>query len=523
MNIIRRFVYILLLIGMIVMAGAQGVLNTPISADPEHLDPWRSTTTATREVIINVYEGLTGFHERTGAVVPLLAESWDISPDGLTYTFHLREGVLFQEAEGLTYEKPEVTASDVVWSWQRFLTEDTNISQHPEYILSVVGAQEYMDGEIDHVSGLKIIDDYTLEVTLTAPSHRFLADIINAYVVSKEAVEHFGDLLANNPVGTGPFLFERWNRDDELILTKNPNYWDEGLPKLDGVRYVNVPDRTTGLLQYRQGELDVLLAFPDGQLNAIKQEFADEYHEQSGLNVRYWGFKMDNPLFGDNLALRQAFNYAVDRELIWDILMEGSRVPGTLGVLPPDMPAADIAGYEYDPEKAAEKLAEAGYPGGEGLPPITAYYFASASDGPMIAFQDALAQIGVDIILQKEDNTTYWTHIGEEDVDLFLSGWSADYADPSEVFDYLFADGRDDTAYNNPTVNDLLAQARATSDDAEREAIYLEAHEIIMADAPWVVSGYSIISYLTKPYVNDYIVSAAGTYRAPLKLVSLDR
>lgn len=523
MNVIRRIIFQLLLVGVFFMAGAQGTFNTPISADPEHLDPWRSTTTATREILVEVYEGLTGFHKETGAVIPLLAESWDISSDGLTYTFHLREGVMFQEAEGLTYEKPEVTTADVVWSWERFLNEDTNISQHPEYILGVVGAQEFMDGEIDHVSGLKVIDDYTLEVTLTAPSHRFLADIINAYVVSKEAVEHFGDIFGNNPVGTGPFLFERWNRDDEIVLKKNPNYWEEGYPLLDTARFVNVPDRTTGLLQYRQGELDVLLAFPDGQLNQVKQEFTDEYYEQAGLNVQYWGFKMDNPLFGENKALREAFNYAIDRDLIWEILMEGSRVPGNLGVLPPDMPAADVDGYSYNPELAKEKLAEAGYPDGEGLDPVTLYYFASSSDGPMIAFQDMLADIGVDIILQKEDNTTYWTHIGEEEVDLFLSGWSADYPDPSEVMDYLLADGRDDTAYDNPKVNDLLAQARATTNDTEREAIYREAHEIIMDDAPWIVSGYSIISYLVKPYVSDYTVSAAGTYRVPLKYVSVDR
>lgn len=523
MKKLQRFILQLLLVSVFLTVGAQGVFNTPISADPEHLDPWRSTTTATREVIINVYEGLTGFHQSTGAIVPLLAESWEISDDGLVYTFNIREGVKFQAADGLSYAKSEVTASDVVWSWERFLTSDTNISQHPEYILPVEGAQAFFDEEADSVSGLNVIDDYTLEVTLTAPSHRFLADIVNAYVVSQEAVEHLGDALPNNPVGTGPFLFDHWNRDDELVLSKNTEYWEEGFPLLDGVRYVNVPDRTTGILQYRQGELDVLLAFPEGQLNSIKAEFVDEYNEQAGLNVQYWGFKMDNPLFGDNPALRKAFNYAIDRDLIWTILMEGARVPGNLGVLPPDMPAADVEGYSYDPERAKELLAEAGYPDGEGLDPITLFYFASSPDGPMIAFQDLMADVGVAIVLQKEDNTTYWSHIGEEDVDLFLSGWSADYPDPSEVMDYLLADGRDDTAYDNPEVNALLAQARATTDDAEREAIYREAHEIVMEDAPWIASGYSIISYLVKPYVHDYVVSAAGTYRVPLKYVSLDQ
>lgn len=502
-------------------AAAQGTLDYPMAADPEHLDPWRSTTTATRRILVNVYEGLTTLDGETAEVIPALATSWDVSDDGLTYTFHLRQGVLFQEADGVTYDDREMKASDVEWSFLRYLTEDTSISQHPEYLIALQGAEEYLAGEADGVSGLRVVDDYTIEMTLKEPSHRFLIDLINAYVVPQEALEALGPDLSNAPVGTGPFLFDHWNRDDELVLTANPDYWEEGYPLLDSVRFVNVPEATTGLLMYREGDLDLLLDFPTGQLNSIKSEFADQYYEQEGLNVRYWGFKMDEPPFADNPALRQAFNHAVDRELIWDVLMEGARVPATLGVLPPDIPGSDVEGYAYDPERAKELLAEAGYPGGEGLEPITLYYFATADDAPNVAFQDMLAQIGVTIELQSEDTSTYWTHIGEPDVKLFLSGWSADLADASEVFDYLFAHGRDDTHYDNPEVNALLDQARATADPDERNAIYREVHEIIMADAPWIPSGYSKISYLLQPGIEDFQVSAAGTYRTPLKYVRL--
>jgi ABC-type transport system substrate-binding protein len=226
--------------------------------------------------------------------------------------------------------------------------------------------------------------------------------------------------------------------------------------------------------------------------------------------------------FGDNLELRQAFNYAIDRALIWDVLMEGQRRPGDMGVLPPEMPAADVPGYTYDLEKAQTLLAEAGYPNGEGLEPITLYYFSSDEDAPHVAFQDMMSQIGVQIELQKEDNATYWDHIGEDDVQLFLSGWSADYADPSEVFDFLFMDN-DDTNYNNPEVTELLQEATTLTDDDARNAMYQDIHERIMADAPWIVSGYSKVIYLQKPYVKDFIVSPAGTYRAPLKYIELER
>ncbi len=499
-------------------AVAAGTLNYPVDADPEHLDAWRSTTTATRRVLVNIYEGLTTFAGDSGEVIPALAESWDISEDGLTYTFHLRHGVNFQEAEGVTYADREMKADDVEWSLLRYLTEDTAISEHPEYLQALSGSAAFLAGETDTVAGFRIVDDYTVEMTLDAPNHRFLADLVNAYVVPREALDALGSSLSNKPVGTGPFLFERWTRDDQLVLKANPDYW-EGAPSLDGVVFYNVPDATTGMLQYRQGELDLLLAFPEGQLESIKREYSADYHEAAGLNVRYWGFKMTEPPFKDNVKLRQAFNYAVDRDLIWNVLMEGARVPGDLGVLPPDMPAANVAGYPYDPELAKAALAEAGYPGGVGLEPITLYYFASDSDAPHVALQDMLAQIGVSIILQKEDNSTYWTHVGEPDVVFFLSGWSADFADPSEVLDFLFAHARDDTKYDNPEVNALLDQARATSDPDARNAIYLQAHELIMADAPWIVSGYSKISYLLKPNITDFQVSAAGTYRTPLKYV----
>lgn len=504
------------------MAQDGGTLRYPIDADPEHLDPWRSTSVATRRVLVNVYEGLTTFDPVTAEVAPLLAKSWEVSDDGLTYTFDLREGVMFQEAEGVEYADREMTADDVVWSFERFVTEDTSISEHPEYLSAVAGSDMFLAGEADAISGLDVIDDYTLQVTLAQPSHRFLADLVNAYVVPREALEGLGDELSNSPVGTGPFTFGSWNRDDRLVLNANPDYWEGDYPLLDAVRFINVPDETTGLLQYREDELDLLLSFPSGQLESIQEQYGGEYHEAPGLNVRYWGFKMTEPPFEDNPALRQAFNHAVDRELIWDVLMEGARRPAQAGVLPPEMPAADVDGYTYDLERARELLAEAGYPEGEGLEPITLYYFASADAAPQVAFQDMLSQIGVEIELQSEDNSTYWGHIGEPDVKLFLSGWSADFADPSEIFDFLFAEGRDDTQYDNPEVNELLAEARATSDGAAREEIYRKVHEIVMEDAPWIPSGYSKISYLVKPDVDGFTVSPAGTYRAPLKYVSVD-
>lgn len=513
-----RFTFVVLVMALISGALAQNTLDYPIGSDPETLDVWRSRTVEATRILENVCDSLTTLEPETGEVIPELAESWDISEDGLTYTFHLREGVLFHPAEGVTYENREMTAEDVVYSWLGFLSEE---STNPERVLKIKGAKAYMDGEAETVEGLKVIDEHTLEVTLEQPSHRFLADLIFAYVVPQEAVEALGDDFASHPVCTGPFVFDHWSRDNEIVITAYEDYWEEGYPKLDAVRFVNVPQATTALLQYREGELDLLYDIPAAQLQSVRDEFASEYRELPGLNVGYWGFKMTGDLFGDNLALRKAFNYAINRELIWNVLMEGARRPGTAGVLPPEMPAADVPGYDYNVEKAKELLAEAGYPGGEGLPPIELWYWSTSEDSIQVAFQEMLADIGVTIELQTTDLSTYWDRIAEPDVHLFLSGWTANLPDPSEVFDFLFAHARDTTEYDVPEVNELLEKATATVDREERIDIYKKVHEIIMADAPWIVSSYSIISYLQKPYVEDFKVSSVGLHLAPLKYVQI--
>jgi ABC-type transport system substrate-binding protein len=274
---------------------------------------------------------------------------------------------------------------------------------------------------------------------------------------------------------------------------------------------------------YREGELDVLTSFPTGQLNLLKEEFADQYHELPSFNVRYFGFKMEQGFFAENPLVRQAFAHAFNREQVWNVLMEGARYPGTQGVLPPSIPASDVTTtYPYDLEKAAQLLEEAGFPGGEGIPPIDLYVWSSAAtELSLPALQADLATLGVTLNIVVEDSSTYWGHIGEDDVIFFLSGWSADFADPSEVLNFLFMDARDDTHYNNPEVNELLRSAMAITDDAERTAVYLQAHELIMADCPWIVSAYGKVSYLAQPWVENLVVSAAGIYRTPWKYVGI--
>jgi ABC-type transport system substrate-binding protein len=290
------------------------------------------------------------------------------------------------------------------------------------------------------------------------------------------------------------------------------------------VRYINEPDDSTALLQYRENDLDLLYGFPVGQRTAVLEEFADEYHEIPGLNVRYFGFKMDTGFFSEHPLVRQAFAHAFNRDLVWNELMEGARFPADLGYLPPSMAASTPANiYEYDLEKAADLLAQAGFPEGEGLPEFTLYVFSGARDElSMPVLQEDLRQLGVTLNIEVEDASTYWDHIGEDDVEMFLSGWAAGLNDPSDVFNYLFLDGLDDTHYNNPEVNDLLRQAMEEPDEAARTELYQQAHDLITADSPWIVSAYSKVGWLQKPWVGGFAPGGGGTHTADLADVTID-
>lgn len=516
---------VLTLLAPLTQAQEPVILRYPINPDPEHLNPFTATTIAISVINRNIYEGLVELDFNTGDPMPSLAESWEISEDNLTYTFNLRQGVLYHDVEGVEWTDGdrEMKAEDFVFAAHVYNTDDETVSQHPEIMDGVVGAEAHRAGEAETIEGIQALDDYTLQITLEEPNRLFFsAGPGGLGPMPQEAYEQLGEALNTTPVGTGPFKFVEWLRDDKLTLTKNEEYWDPALPGVDGIEFINVPEANTALGMYRNGELDFLFGFPSGQRQAVIDEFTDHFHEIPGLNVRYFGFKMDTGFFADKPLVRQAFNHAFNRELVWNELMEGARFPATLGVLPPSMPASTPATiYEYDLEKAAALLAEAGFPNGEGMPEITLYVFSSARDELSFpVLQQDLATLGVTLNVELEDASTYWDHIGQDDVEMFLSGWSAGINDPSDVLNFLFLEARDDTHYDNPEVNELLRAAMAEYDAEARTALYQQAHDLIMADAPWIVSAYSKVAWLQQPWIEGFEPFGGGTHTARLKLVS---
>ncbi len=516
---------VLTLLAPLTQAQEPVIIRYPISPDPEHLNPFTATTIAISTINRNIYEGLVELDFNTGDPMPLLAESWEISDDNLTYTFNLRQGVLYHDVEGVEWADGdrEMKAEDFVFAAHTYNTDDETVSQHPEIMDGVVGAEAHRTGEAETIEGVQALDDYTLQITLEEPNRLFFsAGPGGLGPMPQEAYEQLGEAINTTPVGTGPFQFVEWLRDDKLTLTRYDEYWNPELPLVDGIEFLNVPEANTALGMYRNGELDFLFSFPSGQRQAVIDEFTDQFNEIPGLNVRYFGFKMDTGFFSENPLVRQAFNHAFNKELVWNELMEGARFPATLGVLPPSMPASTPATiYEYDLEKAAALLAEAGFPNGEGMPEITLYVFSSARDELSFpVLQQDLATLGVTLNVELEDASTYWDHIGQDDVEMFLSGWSAGINDPSDVLNFLFLEARDDTHYDNPEVNELLRAAMSEYDADARTVLYQQAHDLIMADAPWIVSAYSKVAWLQQPWIEGFVPFGGGTYTARLKLVS---
>jgi peptide/nickel transport system substrate-binding protein len=530
---------LLLVMGIVGAQDSSNVIRYPITVDPEHLNPFISDTIAVGTVNRNIYEGLTRYNAETGDIEPAIAESWEISEDGLVFTFTLRQGVLFHQVAGVELEDREVTADDVLWNYMVALNGDDNISIRSSDLAFVLGAEEYTTtyeermeaGEevgliLDDVDvpGLRVLDEYTFEIELADADRLFL---INGMVsiTSPEAYTALGEGFDSTPVGTGPYQIVEWLRQDRVVLEANPDYYIEGLPANDGIRFINYGDANTALLDYREGNVDFLFSFPSGQRDSIINEFGDEFNEKPGLHVRYWGFNMEDGYLADKPLVRLALAQALDKVTAWDIFDEGARFPATQGFLPPSMPASMPATvYNFDLESAANLLEEAGFPGGEGLEPIKIYLLESiSSEAQVVVWAEALDQLGVPYELIIEDGSTYWDNIVTDAADVFTNGWAAGLIDPSDVFDYLVLNGNGSMRYDNSEVNALLLQARVELDEAAREVLYQQAHDIIMDDVIVIPSAYSKVSWLQKPWVSGFVPGGGGTYTAPLWNVELNR
>jgi oligopeptide transport system substrate-binding protein len=361
------------------------------------LDPTGINDVVSGHVAHQIYDLLIDLDSNL-QIVPELAQSWEISPDGLLYTFHLRKGVLFHDNACFPNSKGrEMNASDVKYSYDRILDPRTGSLGFDYYKNFVEGAKDMIEEgnkatienrepKVKTVTGFIVKDDSTFQVKLIKPFGPFLyyTTLGFAYIIPHEAVEKYGKDYFQNPVGTGCFMFVNWTPDLEINLKRNPNYWGKDkfgnqLPYVDNIKWRFIKDLSQQLLEFKNGNLDESYRIPTELFKSIVNEdktLSPDFSKfklqiTPTLTVQYYGFLTNGKIF-NNPKIRQAFNYAIDRNKIIKYVLQGQAAgPASYGVVPPVMPnydAKSIKGFEFNIEKAKQLMSEAGYRNGQGFP-----------------------------------------------------------------------------------------------------------------------------------------------------------
>lgn len=452
-------------------------------AEPEVLDPPGMTAQASGRVAYAVLEGLTAWtpDARPG---PGVAERWDVSPDGIVYTFHLRDNAFWTNGD-------RVTAEDFRWSWRRTLLPET-AGEYASQLDPIKNAHAFNEGKIKDFEqvGVKVLDDRTLQVTLEAPTAYFL-DICafsTLLPVHRATVEKYGDFSSNPEhfVGNGPFLLQEWRVFDRVRLVKNPRYWDAANVKLQSIDVLPAAKPMTAFNLYATGEADLMMdkgLAPTELIGELKKR--RDFHATPFLGNYFVRFNVTRKPF-DDARVRLACAMVTDKKLITEKITRAGEQPafsftppGTgTGYQPP-------AGVPYEVERARKLLAEAGYPGGKGMRPVKYLYKGDSDLDRYIAveLQGMYASIGIRMELQAQEWTAYLDTLNRLDYDLCRSSWVADYNDPNTFLAcFVTNDGNNRTGWSKPQYDSLIAAAAHEVDQKKRYGIFADAEKMLVSE-----------------------------------------
>ncbi len=487
---------------------AGGSLNLWDSG-PTTLDPAIPGGLSSHIYITQIFSGLVRLDEDLKPA-PDIAERWQKSPDGKTYTFFLRDGVKFHDGK-------EVTAYDFLYSWERACDPRTGSQIAATYLGDIVGANEMLAGRATEISGVHVIDDHTIEVTIDAPKAYFLAKLAYAtgFVVDEANVESSPEWW-RKPNGTGPFKLKQWIPEELIVMEPNTLYYGKQA-QVDEVSFHLLAGIPMSL--YETDEIDIAPIYQQN-IDRARDEKGPFYNELNifpELSFYYIGFNTRNEPF-DDVNVRRAFCYAVNKERIVKIILKGMANTAD-GILPPGMPgySENVEGLNFDVDKAKSLIASSKYGSVENLPPIT---ITDAGEGGNIpeylgaVIQDWQQNLGVEVTVRQLEWEAFSSprYLKQEVDDMFTFGWIADYPDPQDFLDILFRTGVDYNTgdYTNPAFDSLLDQAAVEADEATRFGLYQQAEQMLVDDAACVPLWFSTSYILIKPYVKNYEVDARG-------------
>ena len=496
-----------------------GTYRRPLHNDPATLDPLRVSDTYGRSVAEQIFDGLVQY-DQTLTVMPALARYWKASRDGLVWTFTLRQGVRFHHGR-------ELTSEDVVFSLTRLLDPKVPFGA-TDFFSTIRGAREYREGRTPGVSGLRALDRYMVEVSLTEALTPFVSLLAMGHtkIVPKDLVEQQGAAFGMHPVGTGAFRFGRWDRGKEIVLTANPDYYG-GAPRLARLVFRIFPGETSDLMcqEFAQGHLEESPVPPlcRGKTNDPRYQFV----RRPTFSVRFYGLNTRfRPLH--DVRVRQAIAHAVDREGILQQIF-ADRFQPALGIFPPGMPGytKQVKGTPYAPARSRELLRIAGYPEGRGIPliPLWSSVKSPRIERELDTVKTQLAAVGIRTEVRYEtDWPTFSKLLAEGKLPMFLYAWHADAPDPDSFLFPLFysRSARNVTGYASPTVDQLLIQARREPDYPRRIELYKRIEPILVEEAPVVPVWHYDFERLFQGYVRSVEVSGLGDAYIPLRKVWLE-
>ena len=499
-----------------------GVFKMNESEDFRTLFPLNIVEVVGGHIGSQVYEGLVKFNQKDLSVTPCLAYRWETLDSATRFVFHLRKGVVFQDDACFTEGKGrELNAGDVKYCFDKLCTISVNNQQYPNTFKDrVVGANAFFESTEKNsplkggVSGITAINDSTIELKLTRPMPSFLSVLCTSgcWIYPQEAFKKYGDEMRIHCVGTGPFKVKSIKEGDAVVLERNPNYWmfDEWknqLPYLDIVEFRFIKDKRSEIIAFRYKELDMVFRLPVemakdilGELDQAKEHSADfVLQSNEAMSLTYYGFQNKLAPF-NNIKVRQAFNYAIDRQYIAEKVLQGDATPGIYGIVPPSMPNYDykgVTGYTYDPEKARKLLAEAGYPGGRGFPEVSLQINNGGGDRNLMSADYITNELKENLgITVKIDAIPFAQHL--ETVftgkSLFWRyGWVADYPDPETFLTTLYSrhipesmsqpSTLNSVRYSSPQFDSIFVAAMNEPDLAKRFELFRRADQVAMNDA----------------------------------------
>jgi peptide/nickel transport system substrate-binding protein len=490
-----------------------GTLVYGRGGDSVGLDPAYETDGNSFMVCDNIFEALVAYADESTQLEPGLAESWDISADGMTYTFHLRKGVKFHDGTPFN-------ADAVVFSIGRMMKERKVKFLNPSL---TIPAQErtpeyWVSMEMDNtVDAIEAVDDYTVVFKLKRVEAPFLANMGMDFadIISPAAFVKNPKEFVRNPVGTGPFKFVSWVKGDRIILAKNTDYWDKkGGPYLEKLIFRTIPENSVRFLELKTGNINIC-EFPNpADIPLIKKDKNLKLISQPGMNIGYLSFNHTKKLWQD-ANMRKAIAHAINREAIVDNIYQGMGQVAK-NPIPPTMWGYNdaVPGFKYDLELAKSYLAKAGYPDGKDLPEITLWSMPVPRpynpEGLKVgvAMISDLSKIGIKAKIVSYDWGTYLKRQREqpEDMDLFQLGWTGDNGDPDNFLAVLFdglASSSVRTQWKNEEYHNYMLEGKQTVDQAKRAEIYKKALQIIYDECPVISIAHStVISPSTKNIMN---------------------